>query len=341
LAYLEFSSPSGTHEVPLILVENLKKHFFVRSGLFESLFGNKRQVLAAVDGVSFSIGRGEFVGLAGESGSGKTTLGELLVKLQKPSEGKIFLETTEVTNIVGKDLIKFRKKSQMIFQDPYETLNPRFTIYKTLCQPLEIHRMGNDKEKLERVIEALERAELTPARNFLNRYPHELSGGQRQRVSISRAIILEPEFIVTDEPVSMLDVSIRAGILNLLKNLNSNSGVTLLYISHDLATIKYTCKRSMIMYMGEIVECGETSQILSSPLHPYTKALISAIPRIDLKAPRKRAHIQGEMSDRTKLSSGCRFYPRCLEPKDICHRIKPKLKDYGEQYQVACHLYHG
>jgi peptide/nickel transport system ATP-binding protein len=320
-------------------VDNLKKYFSLQSGLFGGIFGKGKKIVKAIDGVSFSIERGEFVGLVGESGSGKTTLGEILVKLQEPSEGKILLGAREITHLTGKDLTKFRREAQMIFQDPYETLNPRFTIYETVCEPLKIHRIGGDHEKVERVIEALERAELRPGKDFLDRYPHELSGGQRQRVSISRAIVLEPKFIVADEPVSMLDVSIRAGILNLLMNLNSKLGVTLIYVSHDLTTVKYICQRTMIMYLGKIVECGETSQILNSPLHPYTKALILSVPRIDLKASRKRADIRGEMSDAIDLPSGCRFHPRCLQVQERCRDVEPSLIDHNGKHQVACHLY--
>lgn len=340
MAGLGLSSPNdGIHSDPMISVENLKKHYYLKSGLLAGLFKKEKRILKAVDGVSFSVGRGEIIGLAGESGSGKTTLGELLLRLQESDGGKIFLGNTDITRLIGKSLIKFRKEVQMIFQDPYETLNPRFTIYEMVCEPLKIHRIGDDQEKLERVIKALELAELKPAKDFLERYPHELSGGQRQRVSISRAIVLEPKFIVADEPVSMLDVSIRAGILNLLKNLNSNLGVTFLYISHDLTTINYICRRTMIMYLGKIVECGETSRILSSPFHPYTKALISSVPRVDLKVFRKRADIRGEISDPINLPSGCRFHPRCLEAKEICHTVEPNLKDHGNHHKVACHLH--
>lgn len=323
----------------IISVQNLKKDFYLRTGLLADLFRKNKPILRAVDGVSFSVTQGEIVGLAGESGSGKTTLGEILVRLQEPSEGKIFLGTEDITRLAGPRLIEFRKKAQMIFQDPYETLNPRFTIYETICEPLKIHQIGDERERVTRVIEALERAELRPGKEFLDRYPHELSGGQRQRVSISRAIVLEPKFIVADEPVSMLDVSIRAGILNLLKNLNAHLGVTIIYISHDLTTIKYICTRTMILYLGKIVERGETSKILNSPLHPYTRALIAAVPRIDLKASRKRADIRGERSNALDHPLGCRFRPRCSEAKETCQNIEPNLKYYDETHEVACHLF--
>lgn len=257
----------------------------------------------------FILREAKLLVLSGKAGQERPPWVRLLVRLQDPSDGRIFSGTTDIAYLSGKKLMKFRKETQMIFQDPYQTLNPRFTVYETVCEPLKIHRRGAGQERLERVIEALERSELKPGKDFLTRYPHELSGGQRQRVSISRAIVLEPKFIVADEPVSMLDVSIRAGILNLLRNLNSNLGITFIYISHDLTTIKYICKRTLIMYLGKIVECGETSPILSTPLHPYTKALISAAPRIDLKEYRKRAAIRGEMSDPIDVPSWMQVPP--------------------------------
>ncbi|MCD8510728.1 MAG: ABC transporter ATP-binding protein [Bacillus sp. (in: Bacteria)] len=295
---------------PLIEIKNLKKHFPVGGGL-RDIFKKEKQTVKAIDDISFNIGKGEIVGLAGESGSGKTTTGEILVRLQDLTDGAIKFDGKDYVNITKREEKQFRRDVQMIFQDPYETLNPRFTIFETIAEPLRIAGL-KDKEKIEeKVIQALETAELKPAEEYRNRFPHELSGGQRQRVSIARGIVLEPKFLVADEPVSMLDVSIRAGILNLLRRLRKEMGLSMLYVSHDLSTIKYLCDRIAVMYLGKIVEIGPVEEVIHHPQHPYTKALLSAVPVPDPDFERKRIDVDEEVADQINLPPGCRFEPRC------------------------------
>lgn len=257
----------------LVVVENLSKAFPVR----KSLFGRQSYVVA-VDNVSFQVEKGEVLGLVGESGSGKTTCGKLLVRLLKPTSGRILYEGADVAGLRGKELLGFRRRVQMIFQDPYESLNPRFTVYDAVVEPLVIQRLGDWGERRRRVLDALEEVQLVPAEDFLARYPHELSGGQRQRVAIARALVTKPSFLVADEPVSMLDVSIRAGILNLMLELRDKLDLTMLFITHDLAVARYMCDRIAVMQKGRIVEIGDKEEIISSPTHAYTRALLSSVP---------------------------------------------------------------
>jgi len=318
-------------------IENLYKHFSVASGL-GSLLASKSRVIKAVDGINFTIDKGEILGLAGESGSGKTTTGEILVGLQEPTKGKIIFRGIDVGTLRGKELKDFRRKVQMIFQDPYATLNPRFTIGSTVEEPLLIHKIGTKETRRQKVIEALERAELRPAREFINRFPHELSGGQRQRVAIARAIVLEPELLVADEPVSMLDVSVRAGVLNLISKLRKEMGISVLFISHDLSTIGYLCDRIAIMYLGKIVEIGPSKQVVQKPFHPYTKALMAAVPVPDPFLQRERIKVKGELPDQINLPPGCRFSPRCPQALKACFETEPELKRIDTRHIAACHL---
>jgi len=322
---------------PFVKIENLKKYYDVSS---RALFGRGQGgVVKALDDITIEIERGEILGIAGESGSGKTTTGEILVRLQDQTEGKITIGDITFEDSKGmsrSEEKKFRKEVQMIFQDPYETLNPRFTIFRTIAEPLMIHGL-KDKEEIEkRVIDALETAELRPAENFIHRYPHELSGGQRQRVAIARGIVLEPKVLVADEPVSMLDVSIRAGILNLLRRLRKDLNLTMLYISHDLSTIKYLCDNIVIMYLGKVLEYGPVNEVIDNPQHPYTKALLSAVPVPDPDYERERIEIDGEVADQINLPKGCRFAPRCPFVTEACHSVDHTLFERDDNHFSAC-----
>jgi peptide/nickel transport system ATP-binding protein len=323
----------------LIRVQDLKKWFPMEEGLFAALFRRGQpNYLKAVDGVSFDIKQGEILGLAGESGCGKTTTGMVILRLYEPSSGKILFRDQDIVRFTPRAMKDFRREMQIIFQDPYQSLNPRFTVFDTVREPLDIHRIGTDDERIDRVLLSLERAGLPPSRDFLEVYPHQLSGGQRQRVVIAKAVVLEPKFIVADEPVSMLDVSIRAGILNLLRKFANEMGMSILYISHDLSTIRYICNRTAIMYLGRIVEIGPTEEIINRPLHPYVRALLAAVPVPDPSYRRKRVEITGEVSAPIDLSLGCRFRPRCSEGLSRCLRDEPAMKDMGNGHYVACHL---
>lgn len=321
----------------LCRIENLYKYYSAESGI-GTLFSGKVKLVKALDGISLEIKKGEILGLAGESGSGKTTLGEILVGLQKPTKGKILVEGADVQELRGTELKKFRRKVQMIFQDPYATLNPRFTIGATVSEPLTIHKIGPSETRPQRVIRALEQAELRPASEFIHRYPNELSGGQRQRVAIARAIVLEPSLLVTDEPVSMLDVSVRADVLHLIKKFSVELGISVLYVSHDLSTIGYLCDRICIMYLGKIMEIGPTKEVVNHAIHPYTQALISAIPRPDPFEKRERIEVKGFLPDQIDLPPGCRFSPRCPMAKEICFKREPALGSVGREHNAACHL---
>jgi peptide/nickel transport system ATP-binding protein len=320
--------------------ENLKQYFPVNRGLLDTVLGREQNHVRAVDGISLQIKRNEIVGIAGESGCGKTTFGKTLIKLLEPTDGKIRFDGRDVTDISGDELQKFRRDVQIIFQDPFESLNPRMTIYDTVREPLKIHGIGSADERYERVIEALERAELRPAEEYLERHPHQLSGGQKQRVAIARALVLEPDFLLADEPVSMLDVSIRAGVLNLLQQLNEEYGITILFISHDLALLRQVCDRVGIMYLGRMIELGETEDVIQDPTHPYAKALLSAAPEPDPSRGREHVEIQGSIPDPIDLPAGCRFKERCPERKVICDYVDPPLLQTESNNAVACHPYY-
>ena len=314
-------------------IDNLTKYYPVRKG-FRDLFNNQKRYIKAIDGISLEIRQGEILGLAGESGSGKTTTGELVARLQTSTSGSIVLDGDQVSRKM--DRLTFTKKVQMIFQDPYETLNPRFNVLETIAEPLRIHGLRDENLIYQKVVEVLDLAELKPPEQFLYSFPHELSGGQRQRVAIARGIVLEPKFLVADEPVSMLDVSIRADILNLLKKLRSKMGLTMLYVSHDLSTIKYLCDRIAVMYLGKIVEIGEVNAVINSPQHPYTKALLSAVPVADPDYVKDRLVIDDEVPDQINLPQGCRFITRCPFATEQCRQCDHQLVERAPDQFSAC-----
>lgn len=325
----------------LLIVEELRKWFPLKRSFIEFLKRSPPSYVKAVDGISFKIKAKEVFVLAGESGSGKTTTGRLLVKALEPDSGKIIFKGKDITKLKGKELKAFRKEAQMIFQDPYASLNPRFNVFDTLMEPLIVHKIGKDKkERIELIIKALEDVKLPPE-DFMYRYPHMLSGGQRQRLAIARALILKPKFIVADEPVSMLDLSIRAEILDLMINLRKKYGISYLYITHDLSTAKYIGDTLAIMYMGKLMEIGPLKDLLFNPLHPYTKALVEAIPEPDPRNRFKKIELSlKEAFTETKVfTKGCRFSHRCAYAKPVCFKDEPELVEAKKDHKVACFLY--
>jgi len=323
----------------LVRVEHLVKKFPVSAGLFKT----SKSFIHAVDDISFEIGYGSSLGLVGESGCGKTTTGKLLTRLYDPTSGLIEINDPKVgqvdlATLKGQDLKEFRGRVQIIFQDPYESLNPRRTIFDTVAEPLVVQGMGNITQREEQVSTLLETVGLTPASSFLFRYPHELSGGQRQRVAIARALVVNPSFVVADEPTSMLDVSIRIGVMQLMMELANKMGVSYLYITHDLAVARYMCQRIAVMYIGKIIEKAPTEELLANPLHPYTQALISAVPVPDPEFQRQAIPIKGGVSAPIDPPDQCRFYNRCPFADDFCRdNPHPPLEDKGDGHFVACY----
>ncbi len=318
-----------------IQIRNLKKYFPVKHWI-KDIFSKEKVYVRAVDDISLDIQKGEILGLAGESGSGKTTTGEILVRLQENTGGEILIDGHPFVAKDRKLEKQFRKEIQMIFQDPYETLNPRFNVFDAIAEPLRIHGIKDYETLKNKVRDVMEITELKPPEHYMFRYPHELSGGQRQRVAIARGIVLEPKVLVADEPVSMLDVSIRADILNLLKKLRETMGLTMLYVSHDLSTIKYLCDRIAIMYLGKIVEIGDVNEVIDNPQHPYTKVLLASVPVADPTFVKERLLVDDEVPDQINLPEGCRFMPRCPFAQEACRQCDHTLKSVSLSHQHAC-----
>ncbi len=319
----------------LLRVQNLKVYFPILRGLVL-----QRQVgwIKAVDGLIFEIRRGETLGLVGESGCGKSTTGRAILQLQQPTSGQVYLEDTELTRLKGEPLRQLRRRMQMIFQDPYASLNPRMTVGSIIGEPLEVFERMTSSDRQARVSELLMRVGLSP--EFRDRYPHEFSGGQRQRIVIARALALNPDFVVCDEPVSALDVSIQAQIVNLMQDLQSELGLTYLFIAHDLSVVRHISDRIAVMYLGRIVELADCVSLYENPLHPYTQALLSAIPIPDptVEAARKRVVLQGDVASPSNLPQGCRFHTRCPYVFDRCKQEDPQFSLVGNGLSVACHL---
>jgi oligopeptide transport system ATP-binding protein len=324
---------SGPKTDTLVDVRNLKMYFPIRRGLIiDRVVG----YVHAVDDVSFFVKRGETLGLVGESGCGKSTTGRAVLQIYKPTAGEVLFDGVDVTKLQGKNLRHYRRNMQMIFQDPFASLDPRMTVGGIIAEPLEIHHLAKGKEKEERVHELLRTVGLNPY--FANRYPHEFSGGQRQRIGVARALALNPEFIVCDEPISALDVSIQAQVINLLEDLQEQYNLTYLFIAHDLAVVRHISDRICVMYVGKIMEIADRLELYDLPLHPYTKALLSAVPIPDPLVEKRRSRIilQGDVPSPVNPPSGCRFHPRCPFARADCSQSEPPLEEVRPSHWVAC-----
>ena len=320
----------------LVELRDVIKHFPVTRSLGEIVRG-ERPAVHALDGISFDIGAGDAIAIVGESGCGKTTLGRLMLKLTEPTAGTIAFDGAALADLGGEDLRGFRRQAQLVFQNPFDALNPRFTIYRAVAEPLI--NAGIDKsEHADRVEQAFRRVHLADSERYLDRYPHQLSGGQLQRVVMARALVLGPRFLVADEPVSMLDVSVRAGILALLREVRDTMGLTAVYISHDLALVRYLCERTLVMYLGRIVEDGPTDEIVRRPRHPYTRALVAAVPVPNADQRRQPLPIKGNVPDAREAPSGCNFQDRCPYAMPRCMKEAPPLRQLAGGHRVACHL---
>jgi oligopeptide/dipeptide ABC transporter ATP-binding protein len=320
---------------PLLQLDDVKVHFSVRKGLFGS------QTIKAVDGVTLALHPGEVVAVVGESGSGKTTLGRASLGLVNATGGEVRFDDQRLAALDHHERKLFRRRAQAIFQDPFASIDPYMTIFDAVCEPLVIHRIGSAIERRERVLQALRDVRLTPAEEIAGRYPHMLSGGQRQRTGIARALVMHPEYILADEPVSMVDASSRAELLYLLRELRDRFNIAFLYITHDIATARHFAHRIVVMYLGRIVESGPAAAIVNNPLHPYTQTLIAAVPEPDpANRLQMRPILQGETPDAARLPAGCAFHPRCPQfMSGICEKSQPQLAEVEPEHFVACYLY--
>ena len=327
------------HDSAFLEVRELTKHYDLRRGLARTFSGKTGHLVRAVNGVSFQIRRGETLGLIGESGCGKSTLARTILRLHEPTSGEIWFDGQEVTALDHAEMKALRRRMQIIFQDPYASLNPRRSVEEIVGMPLMLHERGSRSRIHDRVAALIERIGLSP--EHLRRYPHQFSGGQRQRIGIARALVLQPDFIVCDEPVSALDVSIQAQILQLLLELKREMALTYIFISHDLSVVAYVSNRVAVMYLGEIVEIADVKSLLARPGHPYTQALLSALPRIDPVDRRERVRLQGDLPSPTNLPSGCKFHTRCPQAMAKCRTVAPRPIRLSDDHEIACHLYGG
>ena len=318
----------------ILRVDNLKMYFPIKAGVFQRQIGD----IKAVDDVSFEIMTGETLGLVGESGCGKTTTGRAIIRLYNPTGGHVFFEGQDMAELKGETLRKMRRKMQMIFQDPYASLNPRMSVFGIVSEPLTVHHVVSGQEKKDRVAELMELVGLNPG--LMNRYPHEFSGGQRQRIGLARSLALQPELIICDEPISALDVSIQAQVVNLLEELQEKFGLTYLFIAHDLSMVRHISDRTAVMYLGKVVEMSPQEELYNHPLHPYTQALLSAVPVPDPVVERKRQRIilTGDVPSPAHPPRGCNFHPRCPLAQQVCQEVDPEWREVSSGHWVACHL---
>lgn len=318
---------------PLLQVENLRKYFPIRRGVLQRVVGHVK----AVDGISFTVNRGETLGVVGESGCGKSTMGRSILRLLEPTAGKVMFEGQNVVSLSKPKMRALRRQMQIVFQDPYASLNPRFTIAQTLLEPMIVHNLHNASQRMERVRNLLERVGLDP--DYAQRYPHEFSGGQRQRIGIARALALNPKLMILDEPVAALDVSVQSQVLNLLEDLQEEFNLTYIFVAHDLSVVRHISDRVLVMYLGRMAELADSEDMFKDPLHPYTRALMSAVPVPDPDIKRERIILQGDLPSPANPPSGCPFHTRCPVAMDVCKEKVPEWKEVKPNHRVACHLY--
>lgn len=327
-----------TQSHPLLEVRHLKKYFTPSRDFLSIFLGAKEPPVRAVDDVSLSVGQHHVLGVAGESGCGKTTLGRTTLKLAEPDAGQILYKGTDITWLKRRAMRPFRREMQIIFQDPYQSLNPRSTVFKSVAEPLEVNGLAKSRAQKQTVVkEVLNIAGLSPPEDFMHKFPYSLSGGERQRVAIATSLALNPRFIVADEPTSMLDVSVQTNLLALLGSVNEELGISFLFITHDLALAYAFVDELAIMYLGQIVEIGPVEEVIQNPRHPYTRALISVVPTTDLDVEKRPIILKGETPNPSKIPAGCRFHPRCPYKVEMCESVVPQLKDTGGGVRVACH----